>query len=200
MKFDNELLKQAYGEKIEYGFVYGDEKIVFIKTGAYGRVCGKDDIYLKMAYDIHDRLGATVICANNPDIECYLKENEESLDEKSIRWIAKKLAFKDYKVYFFGTSDGGYKVLDLAKKVPQTVKVVGVNVSFTYVPDLIEKVTAIEDIEKIFVCGSKDEDSCSYVEPLKNANVKNLEFKIIEGANHEFSGMTDTFIALANLI
>ena len=40
----------------------------------------------------------------------------------------------------------------------------------------------------------------AYVEPLKKAKMPNLEIKLIEGADHKFSGMIDTFIDLVDLI
>ena len=48
------------GEKIQYGILFGNEKIVFIKAGAGGNIRGYQDKYLKMAHRVHDNLGATV--------------------------------------------------------------------------------------------------------------------------------------------
>ena len=71
------------GEKFNYHFVFGNEKIVFIKAGAGGSERGYEDKYIKMAERIHERTGATVICASNPiDPIC------ESPDAEEIGWVA----------------------------------------------------------------------------------------------------------------
>ena len=69
MNYDKIFRKRIDGTEIRYGVVFGNEKIVFIKTGAYGRIGGSNNKYLKMAQRLHERLGATVICSSNPFIE-----------------------------------------------------------------------------------------------------------------------------------
>ena len=60
MNFDKIIQKEIDGEALQYGFLLGNNKIVFIKTGAYGSIKGRDDRYLKMAHRIRERMGATV--------------------------------------------------------------------------------------------------------------------------------------------
>ena len=48
-------------EKIKYGILFGNEKIVFIKVGADGNIRGYQDKYLKMAHRVHARIGDTFI-------------------------------------------------------------------------------------------------------------------------------------------
>ena len=112
-------------EKIEYGILFGNEKIVFIKVGAGGNIRGYQDKYLRMAHRIHDKIGSTVICASNPE---DIEYNEQVLADKSkIVDVAKELSLSDYKVYMFGTSDGAYYNFLLAKEVTETVKILCVN-------------------------------------------------------------------------
>lgn len=66
MNFDRILSKTVDYEKIKYGILFGNEKIVFIKVGAFGKIDGHKDKYIRMAHRIHDRIGATVICSSNP--------------------------------------------------------------------------------------------------------------------------------------
>ena len=67
--YDRTTRKTVAGEVIHYGILHGNEEIVFIKVGADGSIRGYQDKYLKMAHRVHERLGATVICASNPYIE-----------------------------------------------------------------------------------------------------------------------------------
>ena len=83
MKFDKIVRRSIEGKSIYYGFIIRNEKIVFIKGGAGGTLNGYDNKYLKMAHRIHEKIGATVICATNP-VESV------TLDEKAIRWCAEK--------------------------------------------------------------------------------------------------------------
>ena len=63
----------AGSENTTYGVVYGNEKIVFIEEGADENIKGYQDKYVKMSQRIHARMGATVICALNPDISSSKK-------------------------------------------------------------------------------------------------------------------------------
>lgn len=193
--YDKCTSKTIGGEKIKYGIVHGSEKIVFIKTGADGNIRGYQDKYLKMVHRVHERLGATVICASNPDTE----RGHEDADRAMIESVAAEAEFASYEVYFVGTSDGGYHNLKLAKTIPQSVKFLGINASLNSVQDLTEKLQAIPDVQKLLVYGTKDED---YIrEPaLRALKCDNLEVITIEGADHDFTGMVEEFIALIDLL
>ena len=195
LSYDKTINKTLSGEKLRYGLLYGNEKIVFIKVGAGGSIRGYQGKYLKMAHRVHERLGATVICASNPDTE----RGHEDADRAMIESVAAEAEFASYEVYFVGTSDGGYHNLKLAKIVPQSVKFLGINASLNSVQDLTEKLQAIPDVPKLLVYGTKDED---YIrEPaLRALKCDNLEVITIEGADHDFTGMVEEFIALTDLL
>jgi hypothetical protein len=132
-EFDKTISTTVGGELIEYGFVWGNAKIVFIKTGSDGTVRGYEDKYLKMAHRAHERLGATVICATNP------AKKHTNFDEQVIRTVATKRGFREFELYLVGTSDGGYKNLELATRFSETVKYLGINTSLSSLEDLREK-------------------------------------------------------------
>ena len=197
LNYDKTIRKTVTGEKIHYGIIYGSEKIVFIKVGADGSIRGYQDKYLKMAHRVHDRLGATVICASNPcDVEY---ESQLVADQVMISKVAADCGFADYKVYFVGTSDGGYHNLLLAQRVPQTVKLLGVNASLVNEDDFLEKLQSIPYITKYLVYGTKD-DAKQFVPVLRESDCENLEILTVEGADHEFTGMVNEVIALIDLI
>ena len=149
-----------------------------------------------MAYRVHERLGATVICASNPNA-AY--EPQVVADKAMISKVAAEQGFADYEVYFVGTSDGGYQNLLLAKAVPQTVKLIGINPSLIDMDDFAEKLRESPGINKLLVYGTEDDDyEC--VPVLKDLDCENLEIITVEGADHEFTGMVDEFIALIDLL
>ena len=86
LNYDKRYSKTVAGEKIHYGIVYGNEKIVFIKRGAGDDIRGYQDKYPKMAHRIHQRLGATVICASNNTEVNY--EDQVAADEAMIVKVA----------------------------------------------------------------------------------------------------------------
>ena len=197
LSYDKTTSTTVAGEKIHYGILYGNANFVFIKVGADGSIRGYQYKYLKMAHRVHDRLGATVICASNPcDVEY---EDQLAADQAMISKVATDCDFADYEVYFVGTSDGGYHNLLLAQRVPQTVKLLGINASLKNEDDLLEKLQAIPHITKCLVYGTKD-DAKQFVPALQALECENLEIITVEGADHEFTGMVDEFIALIDLI
>ena len=147
-----------------------------------------------MAHRVHERLGATVICASNP----YIEHGHEDADRKMIVSLA--AGFSTYKVYFVGASDGGYHNLLLVKNVPQTVKILGINPSLSTVQDFVGKIQALPCVQKIMVYGTRDDVYDECVPELQALECENLEIITVEGADHEFTDMVDAFIALIDLI
>lgn len=87
MDYDNVISKAVDDATIEYGLLYGNEKIVFIKVGADGNIRGYKDKYLKMARRVHNRLGATVICASNPWIEGHIDADKSVIEQTALNII-----------------------------------------------------------------------------------------------------------------
>lgn len=187
--------KMVDGEKIEYGIIYGNNKIVFIKVGADGNIRGYQDKYLKMAHSVHNRIGATVICASNP----YIEFGHIDADRSIISTIVQDCRFADYEVRFVGTSDGAYHNLLLAKEISQTTKLIGINTSTFGFPDLKNRLFEIPNVKKILVYGERD-DEYMYVPSLNELKLTNLQVVSVKGADHEFTGMVDKFISFIDLI
>jgi alpha/beta superfamily hydrolase len=108
--------------------------------------------------------------------------------------------FSDYEVYLSGTSDGAYYNLLLGKELPQAVKILGINPSLSSVQDFVEKVQALPYVQKIMVYGTRDDVYDECVPELQALECENLEIVTVEGADHEFTGMVDEFIALIDLL
>lgn len=195
LSYDYIASKTIASEKIRYGILYGNNKIVFIKVGADGSIRGYQDKYLKMAHRVHDRLGATVICASNP----YIKHGHLEADRAMISKVVADCGFADYEVYFVGASDGGYHNLLLAQQMPHAVKLLGINASLIDKDDFVEKLHKIPNVKKILVYGTEDDDY-EFVPTLQALECENLEIITVEGVDHEFTGMVDEYIALIDLI
>ena len=192
MKFDKIINKALDEESVDYWFIFGNNKIVFIKAGAGGEIPGYQDKYLRMAHRVHERLGATVICASN--YEKCLK-----MDKKAIEWCARYLKLKDIELYFVGVSDGADQCITLSRNAP-TKKLLCINPSFVPGHDPSDRLIIRSKVEKIFVYGTKDVEGQELVPKLMEREIPNFEIKWIEGSDHEFTGMLDEFILLIDLI
>ena len=190
-KFDRIVSKTVGGEKLEYGFIFGSQKIVFIKVGAGEDIRKCQDHfqrYIEIAEQAHKRHGFTVICASNPDVP------HENMDEKAIRYAASKQGFEDFKLYLWGTSDGAYQNLKLAKRFPETVKWIGVNSSFITFADFEEKLEALPCVKKFLIYGTEDDEFDSVFPALRDKQSDNLKTILIGGADHRFTGLPLPFM------
>ena len=182
-------------EKINYYLVPGNEKIVFIKVGAGGSERGYNDKYVKMAERIHERIGATVICASNPtEPVCNTSDAEE------IRSVVDKMGFKHFELYLLGTSDGAYLNLKLANQFSETVEWIGINASFVSMSDLEKRLKAQPNVSKLMIYGTEDDDFDEIVPALSKICCDNFALEFVEGADHSFIDMLDEFIALADYV
>ena len=198
MDYNNDMVfaerKTNYGETIRYEIIFGNGNIVFIKAGAGGNVRGYKNKYLQIAKRVHDRIGATVICASNPDTP------HENFDEQEIRWVASERGFETFNLFLWGTSDGAYQNLSLAKRFPETVKWIGVNSSFITFADFEEKLQGLSGVKKILVYGTEDDEYDVVFPALRAKQDENLKIHFIEGANYHFSNMLQGFIQTIDFI
>lgn len=191
-------------EKIKYGILYGNEKIIFIKAGAPRDIDEEEetheayiDKYLIMAHRVHDRIGATVICASNSDLS---GKTQLKADKTLIEKVIADLGLDHYELYFIGNSDGGDHSLKLSQQFPETVKFLGINSSWTSIDDFLERIQSLPGVKKIFAYGAKDVDFDFIVPRLKTLECSNLEIIVLDGIDHEFTDKVDDFIALIDLI
>ena len=191
--YDKVINTEVDGEEINYGISFGNEKIIFIKTGADGGIEGFDRKYLRIKDILREKFSATIICSDDPFAD------DEQMDKTMIEQVAAGMKFSDYELYFIGTSEGAYKALSLAKHFPQTVSFLAINSSFNTAENLYERLLALPKVNKTFVYGTKDDDY--WIAPLlKDLKCDNLEIIDFEGADHEFKGMTDEFVSLTKLL
>lgn len=192
------ILSAAVGdEKIQYGILFGNEKIVFIKSGAGGNIRGYQDKYLKMAHRVHKNLGATVICASNGDLDGKI---QLKADKALIEKVISSRGFEHYELYFVGTSDGGEHSLKLSGQFTQTSKFLGINSSCSNADDFVNRIQSLPRQKKIFVYGAEDIDSHDIVPRLKTLVCDNLELVVLDGVDHNFTDKVDDFINLIDFL
>lgn len=184
--FDKKITKIIDGEKLEYGIIFGNEKIVFIKVGAEQSIHKWQDhfqIFIALAERAHRLYGATVICASNP----FAPHAE--FDEEMIRWAVSNQGFKDFELYLWGISDGAYSNLSLAARFPETVKYIGLNASFITLDGFEQKLQALPNVKKLLVYGSEDDEFDIVFPALKKRQNDFLKTMVVNGGDHRFSGM-----------
>lgn len=195
MTYDQIREKPVDGETIHYGILLGNETIVFIKAGADGDIYGYQNKYLHMARRLHERMGATVVCASNP----YIEEGHIDADKSVIAQIASERSSDAYAVHYIGTSDGAYHNLVLARAIPQSARYLGINPSFIHLDDFTNKLQQLSNVKKTLVYGDLDEEyACLSV--LGTLPIENLDIVTVPGADHRFSGMTEEFVMLSDLL
>ena len=197
MNYDRIISKTIDSEKIKYGILFGNEKIVFIKVGAGRNIRGHQDKYLIMAHRVHERIGATVICASNCDLD---GKTQIKIDKALIKKVITDRGLDNYELYFVGTSDGGEHGLRLSEQFPETVRFLGLNSSWSNIDDFIERIRSLSHVKKTFVYGAMDDDFDDIVPRLKKLECDNLQILVLEGVDHDFTGKVDDFIALIDLI
>lgn len=196
-KFEKKITRTVDGEKLEYGIILGNEKIVFIKVGAEQDIYKWQDnyqIFVDLAERAHRICGATVICASNPFTP------HEEIDEEIIRKVASNQGYDDFKLYLWGVSDGAYSNLSLAKRFPQTVKYIGLNASFISFDHFEKKLQALSNVKKFLIYGTEDDDFDVVFPALRDAQNDFLKTILVVGADHRFSGLPLPIIYSINLI
>ena len=190
MQYDDTL---RHGE-IDYAFVHGDHRIVFIKTGLGGDCFGNADQYLHMAHMLHRKQGCSVIVAANPNDG----KRHVPADRQVIEQYMAQREISTPALYLFGNSNGCIKGLALATEIP-FVRMVLVNMPLMIDFHKTKRcISAIMQTEIIAVYGDRD-PSAPYI-PFLDGRFENLQVRTIAGADHNFSGMQQEFADLSDCL
>lgn len=197
LNYDKILSITVDREKIHYGILFGNEKIVFIKVGTAGNIRGNQDKYLRMAHRLREKIGATVICASNGELT---GDRPLRADKFLIRNVITDLGFEACEMYFVGTSDGGEHSLKLALQFPETAAFLGLNASWSNMEEFLDGIQRLPEAKKTFVYGAKDSDFADIAPRLQSLIDDNLALVVLEGVDHEFSSKVDLFVTLIDLL
>ena len=193
MIFDTEkTVIREDGLRIEYGLIHGNDRIVVIKAGAGGSYTGYEEKYLRIAHRLREAHGCTVLCLSN-----YASDSFARGDVAVIRELIADRG-GEVELYYIGNSNGSTQGLLTATKYFDLRRMVLVNMPLMLNFHRIKEALARADTEIRFVYGEGD-PSISYVPFLRNASAKEgslarTEIVTVDGADHNFAGMTGAFI------
>lgn len=196
-RFDEINSVKQGDEYIDYGIIHGNNTIVFIKVGFRGSIYGYKHKYIRIAKNLHEQYGCTVIVSSNPNGYTDYFEGEM----KSIKAYAYYHHFENYQVYFMGHSAGAVIGLMHAYKYPVIKKVLLINppLKFTKqeaINDLIkEGITNYDKGIINVVLGSKDY-SVRETKSIIEEHELRLKVNVIKGADHNFKGKLKLFMEL----
>jgi hypothetical protein len=179
---------------LEYGYIPGNEKVVFIKAGLGGDYLGYENKYLKIARLLHEKHGCTVISVSNPYDKRFGVEDDKTILQK----ILSQCGFRNPDLYLFGNSDGCRKGLALATEIPFR-RMILVNMPLTINFHRTKKnLSLIPETDVIAVYGEKDV-SYPYAALLEGKSDR-VKVVRVPGADHNFAGKTEDFIKLAEML
>ena len=107
----------------EYGIVFGNgnKNVLLVKAGQGGSARGYKDKYLKLAHEIRNAYGMSVVCSSTPDTEINQMEHAMQALEKE------DLLTADTRIYFVGFSKGASIGCLQGTAFPQIVRYLLVN-------------------------------------------------------------------------
>ena len=183
------------GVGLRYGFVFGGDRVAFIKVGLGGDIFGDANKYLQIAHLLKKKYGFGAVVASNPEGE---KSHREE-DLAALAAFVREGGLSSPAYFFFGHSNGGIKGLELAAAGVPFRRMVLVNM-----PLMInfhktkQYLSAIPHAEVALVCGEGD-PSYPYL-PFLEGKYAHLEVLRVPAADHNFRGMLPAFVALAELL
>lgn len=196
MQFD---LIKSFGDgenHVDYGFVFGGDrqKILLIKAGQDGSIYGYRNKYLKLACEMRDLYGFSVVCASTPssDIIQMIQFAEVVKSEFEISGQT--------QIYFMGMSMGASIGCIGRALFPEISRFLLVN------PPLMINTTRICRSAKafdgdmmIFIFGSLD-PSTHLAGLLKLHEHENMRVVIVPGQDHHFSRNAFQLMELMKLL
>lgn len=181
---------------IDYGFIGGNNTIIFIKAGQDGSCNGYQNKYLNLAINLNKKYKFSVICSSNP----FRKKNPLDDAMQVISDYAKKRKFDDYDVYYIGYSNGGLIGAWHGYQYEKIKRMVLVNAplmfNFHKTKDGIRNFSG----EKMILVYGEFDPSYRYTELLMPLLNDNIELKIYKGQDHHFSNNSKDFELLPELI
>ena len=180
---------------LDYGMMRGGPQIVFIKSGLGSDHSGFENKYLRMAHGLHETYGCGVIVASNPqDGESHAESDRVILEQ-----YASEHGIDDPEVFFFGSSNGCIKGLELADHGVDFRRMVLVNMPLMINFHKTKRyILSIPQTEILTVYGELD-PSIPYV-PFLEGRFRNVKVMTIPHADHNFKDMGTEFISLCDLL
>lgn len=179
-----------------YGVEHGSDLILFIKSGHGGNHRGYNDKYVKIAKNMREKYGCSVICASNPKGDLNSFYDDMDFLEK----YADERGFLDFSIYFMGNSNGANQGLWSKRVYSRIKKMLFVNMPLMVNFHKTDKgMQARREIPMVFVYGDLD-PSIKFIPFLELKKNEKSQIKVYEGANHNFAGKDEIFQSLPELL
>lgn len=174
----------------------GNERLLLIMVGSGGALCGYNDKYGKIAERISATYGASVIISENPRRSevSPASYNFDTMMDFDERYMENR--HQAYETYFMGVSLGGSYGLMYAHRHNHIARVLSVNA-----PVMINTHKLLEGIHSFtgellsIVYGDQD-PSYTLIPFIRQLESPACQVAEVMGADHNFFGMEDAFIAL----
>ena len=195
-KFDEVIELFQGNEKNQYGIIYGNNIVVFIKAGLQSSCYGYENKYAKIGRLLNEKHGCSIISSSNP----LGYHTDFSGSMHFIRDYAIKQNLEDYKVYYIGHSNGGSLGIINSYHFSEIKKLVCINSPLMINPHLLIQGIKEFNGEKMYlVYGSKD-PSFNLINPYSELESEKVEFVRVYNADHNFSENLDFFIHLPGIL
>ena len=191
MQFDNTVQV----DNIDYGFIKGNNIIVFIKSGLGGDCFGYENKYLKIALRLKERYGCSVIVASNPNNGTKHTE----IDKQIIEDYILEHHICSPELFFFGHSNGGIKGLEMINEGVEFKKMVLVNMPLMINFHKTKQYIALVSQTEIVAIYGQHDPSFPYV-PFLDGKLHNVKVVTVQNADHHFEGMLNDFINLSDML
>lgn len=180
---------------IEYGILKGyfyTSGVVFIKLPQSANVYGYRSKFHRFAKDLNRRTGYHVICAEN-----HGDDTSRKYDLKVLKEFVTKEKFDSMDYRFVGIDEGATYGLSCLCHQIDFKKMMLINMPMSYELDkTVELLNGVDRKTLKFVYGDED---CSYrYTPLLKRFYADVI--TIKGADHNFTGMSGSFVDLQKLI
>ena len=183
LDFDKYIICNMEDCRLEYGITFGSnsKKLLFIKAGQDGSARGYRNKYLKLAHEIREEYGMSVVCSSNPDTEINQMDHAMQILSKE------GLLATDAQIYFAGFSKGASIGCLQGANYPQITRYLLVNLPIIINTLKICRVAKSFGGEKMsFVFGS-DDPSANSLGLLRLHERENMNVRIIPGQDHYLS-------------
>ena len=178
MNFDAVSEIEYEGQIVDFGYIKGNNKIVYIKAGMGGNYLGYENKYLKIARKLNVKHGCSVICVSNPT------PLPISVDRTILGAFIKDNDINDPEMFFFGHSNGCVKGLELGTSGIAFARMVLVNMPLMLnFHKTAQWINAMPKTDIVTVYGETD-PSHRYIPFLKNIPVFLCPYIIQQVSSH----------------
>lgn len=166
-----------------FGIMFGNDVLVFIKTGRGGSIYGKDDKYLNLSSKIRDKYGYTVVVSSNPP-------EENANIETEFKEVADNIDYPD-EIIFIGISNGALVGAQQCWKDERVRKMLLINGPLMINWPRTKKGLNLFSGDKAeLIYGSLD-SSFQYIECLDLIDNKRVSYKILKEVDHGFTNNSE---------